>query len=380
MRYVLLSAAALCAMTAGAAQAQPEMTGDTGRAECRQAFQLATAQFQSGARRLIAPLRTPADFPARVVIGIASVEISQGDALIFDKAVFEKISHQGSDNNLRALYWQIAPRDGKRLVVAENAFNYEGDNYTYYVVDQGAQPQSLMFDPGMAEARGVNPVRSQVWRPLALLQDTQSGQLWAIDQDPDAPWNTSWNVYAMDKGSLAVRCRIAFMPEVELSKAVTLLPQPAQRFAALLGDVLGPGKNEGTFQQTWRTSVYADLAWRNAIARPWALLPNDENGVRVPYNSRAQVDARLKAWAARSPKSRAAYAALMQQYPRAQAVLENHYRKAFFLPGAAAKAMAAYATDFLYRSYFVFPGGAAQLSQNPWPASKPDLPQATLPR
>jgi hypothetical protein len=68
------------------------------------------------------------------------------------------------------------------------------------------------------------------------------------------------------------------MPDV--THAVLLLPKPALRFATLLAEALGPGKDEGTLQPTARIAYQVEQTWANAAIRPWALK-------RELYNSRA---------------------------------------------------------------------------------------------
>jgi hypothetical protein len=150
---------------------------------------------------------------------------------------------------------------------------------------------------------------------------------------------------------------------------VSLLPGPALRFAGLLTEALGRGNDEGTLHPTDRITAETHNVWANAILRPWAL----EN---VAYNSRAEVDAGLKQWAAVNPRRRAVHAALLRQYPRAQATLAAYYRAHFHLAPRQAKAMARYATDLVFRDYFVFPSQDAYWARfdpkrpvppNPWP-------------
>ncbi|PBC12068.1 hypothetical protein [Mesorhizobium sp. WSM3859] len=327
--------------TASAAFAWPLMTGDTRRSECVEALAIASAQFKSDSFSMRAPLPIAAAAMSRLVLSIDQEDIGSGDAQIADSNVFGKMPYPGDPNVLRNLYWQISPRNGKRLIVAKRAFGWHGDLYTYYLADASVPVETFLVDPEQAQSYGLRPVIQEAWRPLQLLQNSASGQLWAIDQNEER----SWDVYILDEAGMSTRCRIAFMPAV--TPAVQLLPKPAQRLASLLAGTLGPGKDEGTLQPTARIKYQVEQTWANAAIRPWALQ-------RELYNSRAEVDDGLKKWAMQGPDFRKAYRAILRQYPRAIASLGSYYRSTFHVSSRAARTMAIHSMDYLYRSYFVF--------------------------
>lgn len=334
-------AGACMLFTAGTAFAWPQMTGDTRRSECVEALAMASAQFRSDTFSMRAPLPIAAAAMSRLVLSIGEEHIEAGNAQIADPEVFDKIAYPGDPNTLRNLYWQISPQNGKRLIVAESAVGWRGDWYSYYLVDPSLPVETFLVDPQQAQTHGLRPVIQEVWRPLQLLQNSASGQLWAIDQNQEG----SWDVYILDEAGMSPRCHIAFMPE--LTRAVLLVPKPVQRLATLLAEALGPGKDEGTLQPTARIAYEVEQAWANAAIRPWALK-------RELYNSRAEVDDGLKKWAMQGPAYRKAYRVLRRQYPKAVSSLTSYYRSTFHVSSRAARAMAIHSLDYVYRSYFVF--------------------------
>jgi hypothetical protein len=225
--------------------------------------------------------------------------------------------------------------------VAESEAGWRGDRYTYYLADPSVPVETFLVDPQLAQTHGLQPVIHEVWRPLQLLQNSVSGQIWAIDQNEER----SWDVYILDEAGMSARCHIAFMSDV--TPAVRLLPKPAQRFASLLAETLGPGINEGTLQPTARIKNQVEKTWANAAMRPWALK-------RALHNSRAEVDDGLEKWAMRGPKYRSIFRAIHRQYPRAVASMASYYRTTFGKSPPTAQDMAAQSIDYLYRSYFVF--------------------------
>ena len=334
-------AGACMLFTAGTAFAWPLMSGDTRRSECVEALAMASAQFRSDTFSMRAPLPIAAAAMSRLVLSIADEHIEAGDAQVADPEVFGKIAYPGNPNTLRNLYWQTSPQNGKRLIVAESEVGWRGDWYSYYLTDPSVPVETFLVDPQQAQKQGLQPVISEVWRPLQLLQNSASGQLWAIDQDQER----SWDVYILDEAGMSARCHIAFMPDV--TRAVLLLPKPAQRFATLLAEVLGPGKDEGTLQPTARIAYQVEQAWANAAIRPWAL-------ERELYNSRAEVDDGLKKWAKQGPGYHKAYRVIRRQYPKAVSSLTSYYRSTFHVLWRAAQTMAIHSMDNIYRSYFVF--------------------------
>lgn len=340
LRHSAIAGACLF-LTTGTAFAWPLMTGDTRRAECVEALAMASAQFRSDTFSMRAPLPIGAAAMSRLVLSIGEVPPEAGDAQIADPKVFNKIAYPGDPNSLRNLYWQISPQSGKRLIVAESQVGWRGDWYSYYLADPSAPVETFLVDPEQARKRGLKPAIGEVWRPLQLLQNSASNQLWAIDQNEER----SWDVYFLDEAGLSARCHIAFMPDV--TPAVRLLPKPAQRFARSLAATLGPGTNEGTLQPTARIAYEVEQTWANAAIRPWALQ-------RELYNSRAEVDDGLKKWARQGPSYRKAYRVIRRQYPKAVSSLTSYYRSTFHLSQRDARAMAIHSMDYVYRSYFVF--------------------------
>lgn len=339
-RQLAMTGACIFLMT-GTAFAWPIMSGDTRRSECVEALAMASAQFKSDTFSMRAPLPIAAAAMSRLVLSVSEEHIEAGDAQSADPNVFGKMTYPGNPNTLRNVYWQISPQRGKRLIVAESQVGWRGDWYSYYLADPSLPVETYLVDPEQLRRLGLKPVIGEVWRPLQLLQNSASGQIWAIDQNEQR----NWDVYILDEAGMSARCHVAFMPDVP--PAVRLLPKPTQRFASLLAEALGPGRNEGTLQPTARIAYDVEQAWANAAMRPWALK-------REPYNSRAEVDDGLEKWAMRGPKYRRTYRAIRRQYPKAVAALASYYRTTFSKSPQAAREMAAQSMDYLYRSYFVF--------------------------
>jgi hypothetical protein len=97
--------------------------------------------------------------------------------------------------------------------------------------------------------------------------------------------------------------------------------------------------------------------------RPWAL--ND----RV-YNTREEVDEGLRMWMYQDPsypKRYGLHTRITRQYPRAETALSEYYQTTFGMTVQDARRMATYATDLMFRKYFIFHGVGNPLTvDNPW--------------
>lgn len=221
-----------------------------------------------------------------------------------------------------------------------------------------------------ASRHSFKPLLDNSWIPPQIFLDRASGDAWVLVQGSSFAALDSWTVYAQKTDGFAVRCTVRFMP---VSGAAKLLPPPVRRFAAILTNLLGPGTDEGTLHPTARIAAAANSDWANILYRPWAL--NNR-----PYNSRAEVDSNLEKWAAVNAKRRAVYNEMLHQYPLAQRALATYYEQHFNAAPVQAIAMARYATDLVFRDYFVFSSTvnlanrlnaervAKAQSTSPWPA------------
>jgi len=337
------------------AHAWPRLTGSNSH-ECRQTFELAKAAFQSDEPVLYVPPTMPESFGSTISVKPAMRDISGGDAVVADDSVFQKIFHP-VDSFGGSIYWQITPQFGRRLAVVDQPFNWAGDWYALYSLDQSATPDELFAEQRREDGElHFKPIIHQSWIPPLILTDKVSGNSWAVVQ------GGSWIVYTTDGDGTQSRCTIGFQPK--LGRAVYALPPAVQRFAAMLDEALGPGgRGEGTLRPTARIRNRVNLLWGNVALRPWAL--NES-----PYNTREEVDEGLRMWTYQDPqypKRSALYTRITRQYPRAESALAGYYRTTFRLPAPEARTMAVYATDLMFRKYFTFHGVGNPLTvANPW--------------
>jgi hypothetical protein len=367
---------ALCVLLPSAVLAQPVLAGkDANRDECRRTYALAGAKFHSRDYSLNGPIKPAKDGTVHFALQVLEDDISGGDALRADPAYFRDDASEKGGPPVRHIFWEIKPRAAKRLVVLVHPFNWKGDLYSAYALDTGVTSGELKADLSRANSeKRFKPVIDESWTPPQVLVDLESGNNWLLMQGSQYYALSEWTVYGPGGDGLAELCTVRFMPKVK--EAVHLLPRPAERFAALLSEILGPGNDEGTLQPTARIRASVESTWGNIILRPWALQS-------PPYNNRADVDAGLEHWAAVNAKRRVVYRDMMRLYPRAEAALAAHYRARFRLSPGKATVMARYATDMVFRAYFVFPSGAGFAERvkaakkppaNPWPVSAPSSP------
>lgn len=340
----------------------PRLVQDTAP-ECAQALQVATAAFRSDEPNLFGPPPLPANFPATLVLGPAALDLSAGDALKADASVMEKRPIGGEDP-VRHLYWQAKPAQGHRLAVAEDPVGWRGDMYSLYVVPSDTRPEALL-----AQVRGGGPkgrfeplIRGN-WRPPLVFKKNAGNDLWFVDVGQPFEVLADWRVHTVDAQGATRRCTVRFRPQAK--DIAQLLPPPVRELASLLDQTLGKGDQEGTLQPTAQLRLDAQHAWANAVLRPW--VPGGA------YNTRAEVDAALKRWSHAGPSYRKVYAAILEQYPRAEEALARRYRNVYGRSEAEAKAVAAYTLDNVYRGHYVFPseGTKGGRTEPPSPWTKP---------
>lgn len=259
------------------------------------------------------------------------------------------------------LWWQEQARDGKRIAVIDQPFNWRGDTYSLYVLGAEASPVDLVgdFQTGDETNRIYKPVIKNSWNPPLVLTDDNSGVSWFIDMGEPYQILDEWRIGTVSEGVVRFPCTIRFRPNVK--SMLSLMPGAAQRFAALLDSTLGSGRDEGTLQPTATIRLDVGEGWANASLRPWAL-------VDPPYNTREEVDDGLAHWASGSAAGAAIYRNIRRQFPRTEEALTVYYQRRFKLPPAEAREMGTYVADFMYREDFVFHhSGSQQSPANPWP-------------
>lgn len=322
----------------------------TARPECRASLQMAERAFRSTSPDLTWPIFPPDAELATVVLSRKRADLSGGDVLQADPAVFARNAPFAAVRHY--LYWQIAPRDGHRMAVIDREFNWQGSWFTLYLPDEGQMREEFL------QARYRNADQSDTalpaplpllgdnrWKPPTVLRDTATGGLWVIDPgERDMKALPDWQVFVPDQGALTPLCRVIFWPTEETG--LDLLPRDLRRFGALADEALGPGTGEGTLRPTARIRSRVARDWANLAVRPWALTGKAQ--------SRAEVDAGLELWAEGVAARRRLLRDLRRSEPAAQAALAEYLSARFALTPDQAEAFSRYAVDFMLRRHFVF--------------------------
>jgi len=347
LKMLLIVAAFFVAMEpAQAHDTWPQLSSGSRSPECVQALQLGRTAFRSKDFVLYGPPAIPADFDSALALWTNDIEISGGNALRSDPAVFDKLP-LGGQGSSRSLYWQKKPYGGMRLAIRERDMGWRGDTYSLYAVKEDVESKELLdapIPPGNPSERFV-PLVEDNWRPPLVLLEKRNGQPWIIDVGEPYVFLGDWRVYVEGSDGVTLRCTVRFRPGVK--RPVELLPVPVRRLAGLLDQTIGPGNDEGTLQPTARLRNSVNDTWANVALRPWATLE--------PYNSRRQVDAGLIAWSRRGASYARVHRQIEQQYPAAEQALASYYRTTLHLPAANANALAASELDAAFRSNFVLP-------------------------
>jgi hypothetical protein len=366
IRSLLSTVTIIAVLVVGAtkAQAWPRIAGETNNRQCLQAYRLATTAVQSTNAWLFWPTDPPRGLGSKLSLRRAERDISGGHGLVNDSELFSTNSASDAPGAPTTIFWQLRPGDGKRIAVVDQPFNWQGDTYTIYVLSADVTPDELANDSRAAdEDQRYKPVVGRSWNPPLVLIDDESATSWFLDVGEPYQILADWRVYTVNGGVTRSPCTVSFHPNMK--SAVSLLPRPVQRFAALLDSTLGSGQNEGTLHPTARLRLQIAEAWANASLRPWAL-------VDAPYNTREQVDEGLMEWARLSTQRAEIHENIRRQYPGATKAFTRYYQIRFRLPLQTARAIAAYVTDLMYRSYFVFHRDVkradAEAPKNPWPA------------
>lgn len=350
-----------CLYMAGALAALPWAAGDGAHPVCKQAMQLASAMFVSTAPRWEAPLAIAADLPSKLVWGAERANLAGGGALT-SSAVFDTITPDGAP-----VFWASSVAQGAlRVVISTQPMGWRGDMYSAYLLDAAVAPQDFVrsMEAGSGSTAPYQSVVEDAWRPPWVFQPHAPQPLWLIDAGQPFLALADWRVFTSAQAQPV--CTIAFKPA---GQSVVPASLPAlQQLVQQLQEALGPGSGEGTLQPTARIRMEAQHVVANAVWRPWALADSQV------YNSRSEVDAGLQAWAQGHAARRQLYGEIRQTYPVAERALAAHYASAHALAPAQAREVAAWATDLVYRAFFVFaqrPQGTRDegVRHHPWPRS-----------
>lgn len=337
--------------------ALPFASGDTSRPECVDAMKLAREMFQSTAQRLYAPLTIPTDLQSTLILGAYDLDISGGNALTSTE-YFEKLPQ---DN--RNVYWAKETNGALRIVVREIPVGWRGDMYDLYLLDAAVAKSDFLNSINSASGRPTyQAVVSDTWRPPLVFQHPQHKAKWFIDVGQPFQILSDWRVFSSKDGRAI--CTIAFSPPGK--DAAARLPRPVTKLVRSLDEALGPGNDEGTLQPTARTRLDAKHVLANAALRPWALV--DRNA----YNSRSEVDTGLEEWSKANGSRQRLHNEILKEYPAAERSLAAYYARVYRLQPAKAQEAAAWVTDLVFRSFFVFSNGQNYfrydgVRTNPWP-------------
>jgi len=323
----------------------PRLIGGGEIVQCAEALQIGKATFQSNSFYLFSPPTMPAGIGSTVVLQPEAVDISGGNALKSEDAVFDKLPISHRTGEARNIYWETKANEGIRLVLLEEAFNWQGDRYSLFAIQAG-----VTFNEFLVAVKSGNkdsqfqPILGESWRPPLIFQEKRSLRTWAIAVGEPYYFLGNWTVFVTGADGVNHRCTVQFRPRVK--NATSLLPAPVRKLAHLLDQTMGSGLNEGTLNPTARLRLAVQHTWASAALRPWAL--------PEPYNSRAEVDAGLKLWSGGGFKYLETYKNLQKQYPFALQSLAQFYTKQFDHSAKDAKLLAEHVLDVAFRAHYTF--------------------------
>jgi len=312
---------------------------------CTTALEIANSAYRSDNFYLYALPPIAKDSGVVLVLQPSGLDLSGGDALVADQAVFQKIP---KSNEQRSIYWQTKAQDGLRYVMNEQPLGWQGDRYALYAVKEDVTPDRFMEGVRAdVQEQAFSPLIAEGWRPPLMLQEQRTGDVWAIDVGAPYVFLSDWGIYSVGQDGAKLRCVIHFHPMAKTATA--LLPRSVQMLAHDLDATLGSGDDEGTLHPTGRIRIEASHMWANIALRPWAALMGE------PYNSRKQVDAELRAYRRKGASFRKLYNDIYATYPRAALALTRYYQAKLGKDIGEASALAKRALDIAFRIHFVFP-------------------------
>lgn len=326
----------------------PQLDKASTHSICPQALAIAKAAYQSDNFYLYELPVIPKDLNSTLALQPTGRDISGGNGLIADPAVFKEIPKHGEEGRqIRNIYWQIKPQHGLRFIMNVDPYGWRGDQYTVFAIKEDVQPQQFIDAYQQTVTNTTfTPLINQGWRPPLMMQEKSTGDLWAIDVGMPGEYAPKWTAYSMEADGAKESCTVLFQPKDKL--AASLLPASVRRLKTLLGGTLGGGENEGTLQPTARISNQANYTWANIALRPWAALKSE------PYNSREEVEEGLKNWSQKARSFQKLYKNIFAQYPKAERDLSAYYKTHFNKSVQDADATAKQVLDIALRAYFMF--------------------------
>ena len=321
----------------------PKLVHGTNHPECKTVLRLAQSAYASGAFNLWEPQSLPQDLDDTLVLGPQGLDLSGGDALAVNLAVFTKVPLP--DYAPRSIYWQTETNEGNRLVIEEMPHGWRGDAYAVRSVPSDLTTSDYFSARNRQGGGGLTALIDGGWRAPLVFQSKNAEKLWLVYVGEPHVFSPNWVVYLPVAGQLQETCKVQFRPHVK--HAISLLPSPVQRLATLLDQTIGTGGNDGSLQPTARLKIKVDQAWANAALRPWAM--------GTPDNSREEVDAGLSKWAENRQANKAARAEIQVQYRIAEEALTAYYKRRFNMSKVESKSTAEHVLDTALRTHYLIP-------------------------
>ncbi len=324
--------------------AWPKITLGEDSSVCREVGEvaLATHRSTSSIRDEYAAMQL---FTRDIILGPTEVDLTGGDALQADPDVIDKIRNRYSYRG--NTYWQKSPHGNYRFVLHETPVGWRGDIFNLF-----AWPADLSIEAfwdHFEQHRNVSDVDtafiSGAWRSPLVLSADDDDQWWVFYVGPPKHYSGTWTVFSFSSNGAELVCQIEFGPDVD--DTFLLLPEPVRALAELLVMTLGYDTRWGNVAPIHRIKRATQTAWAEAVLRPWVR--------REPYNTTAQVDRGLKAWADMDDWNRGLYEQIKAQYPVAESALALLYEEQFNHSREEARALAREVLDNIYRMHYVFP-------------------------
>ena len=337
-KYIGLLGAVFLAFPCSAA---PRIIGKTADARCVEARQMAQAVFRSNSASLIWPLPKPVRRTTRIILSQSSEDISGGGGIAATKD-FNVVS---GGPTLPTVFWRRGGTRAWRMAVVDTPFNWEGDQYSLYLLPPGATTSKFFAQLSANSSSGAPNSLIDGWSIPLVLKNQRTGRDWIINRGEPYETLADWTVYGLAGPHLKILCRVSF--NLPKGGGLELLPPVVGRFAKAADEALGPGKDEGTLQPTARIRLSVQKDWATAALRPWAATDK-------PYNSRSEINHGLNQWAAGNKKRSAVLSRLQRYQKAAELPLAAYYSARFGQTPAAARRLSHHILDHNLRDYFTF--------------------------
>jgi hypothetical protein len=347
---------------------------------CHESLALAKKIFRSQAFELFTPLKDTKGLSFHLILQpLNSQVVTDLDA---DSDFFDEISENSDIGKYYFFsndgFWLTKPQFGRHLAAGVASKNYLSNQYSIFAVPDGVSFEQFVAginQRALSAGSDVSALPNAIvsYEALWIARDDRSGTVWVID--PGWHYGTweDWTIYSLRSAGLQKQCLIHFRADVKQDgyyipyPADHLLPHLVRHLAALLDSTLGSGQGDGELRSTENLRGMVKYTWENLALRPWALNTS-------PYNTTKEVNLGLQAWARENVQQRAISNSIRTLYPLARKALAGYYRREFGLSSGQARAMASYATDIAYRSYFSFhsdsddaqTGRNTNSKPNPW--------------